>query len=96
MPVEVQERLCRSVAMRPRLRIFEFVKEPVMLVSCADLVIAMGGYSTVCEVRSFGKRALIVLRAKPRHEQAIRAERLRDLGLLDVLHPDKVTPPRAD
>ena len=92
IPVEVQERLCRSVAMRPRLRIFEFVKEPVMLVNNADWVIAMGGYSTVCEVLSFGKRALIVPRAKPRYEQAIRAERLSNMGLLDVLHPNELTP----
>jgi predicted glycosyltransferase len=28
----------------------------------------------------------------PRPEQWIRAERLRDLGLLDVLHPDDVSP----
>jgi predicted glycosyltransferase len=28
----------------------------------------------------------------PRREQLIRAERLRDVGLLDVLHPDAVSP----
>ncbi len=92
MPAEVQERLCRSVAMRPRLRIFEFVKEPVMLVSCANRVIAMGGYNAICEVLSFEKRALIVPRVNDRREQLIRAERMRDLGLLDVLYPNELSP----
>jgi predicted glycosyltransferase len=52
----------------------------------------MGGYNTVAEVLSFQKRALIVPRVEPRREQLIRAERLRDLGLIDVLHPDQVQP----
>ena len=36
--------------------------------------------------------ALIVPRVEPRLEQFVRAERLRDLGLLDVLHPDLLHP----
>jgi predicted glycosyltransferase len=35
---------------------------------------------------------LIVPRVHPRREQLIRAERMRDLGLLDVLHPDQLSP----
>ena len=31
-------------------------------------------------------------RVRPRSEQWIRAQRLRALGLIDVLHPDSVTP----
>ena len=45
----------------------------------------MGGYNTVCEVLSFQKQALIVPRVRPRSEQWIRAERLRDLQLIDVI-----------
>jgi predicted glycosyltransferase len=52
----------------------------------------MGGYNTVCEILSFEKPALIVPRVKPRREQLIRAERLQALGLVDVLHPDHLTP----
>ena len=92
MPPEVQQRLRRRAAVNPRFRVLKFVTEPEILLNCADRVIAMGGYNTVCEVLSFEKHALIVPRVKPRREQLIRAERLRDLGLLDVLDPDKLSP----
>ncbi|HYT04332.1 MAG TPA: hypothetical protein VEM13_05555, partial [Gemmatimonadales bacterium] len=57
----------------------------------ADRVVAMGGYNTVYEVLSFEKPALIVPRVTPRREQLIRAERLRALGLVDVLHPEALS-----
>jgi predicted glycosyltransferase len=92
MPADARQRLHRRAAGHPRLRVLEFVAEPGRLLSRADRVIAMGGYNTVCEVLSFEKDALIVPRVRPRREQLIRAERLRDLGLVDVLHPDTATP----
>jgi len=52
----------------------------------------MGGYNTICEVLSFEKHALIVPRVHPEPEQWIRAQRLRDLGLIHVLHPDELSP----
>jgi predicted glycosyltransferase len=42
----------------PRLRVLEFIPEPVMLLHRADRVVAMGGYNTIVEVLSSGKRAL--------------------------------------
>jgi predicted glycosyltransferase len=92
MPPEVQQRLCRLAAGKPRLRVLKFVTDPDLLLSLAERVIAMGGYNTVCEVLSFHKRALIVPRMKPRREQFIRAERLHQLGLLDMLPFDQVNP----
>ncbi len=92
MPAEVRQRLHRRAAESPRLRVLEYVADPDLLLSRADRVIAMGGYNTIYEVLSFEKHALIVPRSRPRHEQQLRAERLRGLGLLDVLHPDQVSP----
>jgi len=46
----------------------------------------------MCEVLSFEKHALIVPRVDPKPEQWIRAERMRQLGLIDLLHPDKLSP----
>jgi predicted glycosyltransferase len=92
MPPEVQRRLRDRAALNPRVRLVQFLSEPTVLLSRADRVVAMGGYNTVGEVLSFEKWALIVPRADPRPEQRIRAERLRDLGLLDVLHPNRVSP----
>lgn len=75
-----------------RVRIVKFIPEPTLLFPHVDQVIGMGGYNTICEVLSFQKRALIVPRVRPRREQIIRAERLQKMGLLDLLHPDHLTP----
>jgi predicted glycosyltransferase len=92
MPPEALEGLYRLAAGRPRLRVLKFVTDPDLLLSLADRVVAMGGYNTVCELLSFQKRALIVPRVHPRLEQFIRARRLRDLGLIDMLLPHELSP----
>jgi predicted glycosyltransferase len=92
MPNEARERLQRRAAGSPNLRVLPFVNEPGFLLRRAERVVAMGGYNTVTEVLSYKKHALIVPRVEPRLEQLVRAERLRDLGLLDVLHPDLLDP----
>jgi predicted glycosyltransferase len=75
-----------------RLGLLEFVEEPGDLIDQADSVVAMAGYNTTCELLSLRKRALVVPRITTRREQLIRAERMRDLGLLEVLHPDRLSP----
>ena len=90
MTEENRMRLKRAMRGRPRMHLIEFLAEPIALVARADRVIAMGGYNTVCEVLSFEKHALIVPRVKPGCEQWIRAQRMCDLGLLHVLHPDRL------
>jgi predicted glycosyltransferase len=92
MPAEAQERLRRHARRRACLRVLGFVTDADLLLDRAAAVVAMGGYNTVCDVLSYEKPALIVPRVKPRTEQLIRAERLRELGLLDMLHPDELTP----
>ena len=93
MSPSFQQQLAERAAANPRLRVLKFIAEPTRLVGRADRVIAMGGYNTVCEVLSFEKRALIVPRVKPRREQIIRAERLRDLGLIDLLEIGNLNAP---
>jgi predicted glycosyltransferase len=76
----------------PGLAVLDFVREPGHLVKRAGCLVTMGGYNTVCEALSFRKRALVVPRVTPRREQLIRAERLRERGLLDLLHPRALAP----
>ncbi len=90
MSLDIRQHLHERAGLNPRLRVIDFVAEPARLVSRAERVIGMGGYNTICEVLSFEKRALIVPRTKPRGEQLVRVERLRNLGLLDLLHPDEL------
>ena len=91
MPEEARHYLHECERHRRNLQVFEFVPDPAPLIDRADRVIAMGGYNSMCEVLSFEKHALIVPRVKPKPEQWIRAQRVRDLGLVDVLHPDELS-----
>lgn len=77
---------------RDDLRVLGFVPDADTLVWLADEVVAMGGYNTSCEILACDKRALIVPRVTPRREQLIRAQRLSQLGAVDVLHPEALTP----
>jgi predicted glycosyltransferase len=92
MPRNVRQRLLRIAERHPRLTVLEFLPEPAPLICRADRVIAMGGYNTTCEVLSFEKHALIVPRVHPKPEQWIRAQRMQELGLIDLLHPDHLNP----
>jgi predicted glycosyltransferase len=92
MPADLLIRLSSIAAANPRMRVLEFSQEPARLVRDAQRVVIMGGYNSVGEALSFEKPALIVPRVKPRMEQMIRAQALRALGLVDVLHPDHLTP----
>jgi len=92
MPRSVYRRLKAAAAKRERIRVVDFLAEPAALLADADCVIAMAGYNTVSEIVSFGKRALVVPRVAPRKEQLVRARRMQELRILDMLHPDRVTP----
>jgi predicted glycosyltransferase len=92
MPSDLLRRLYDYAAHRENIRILEFIPEADQLVQRADRVVAMGGYNTVCSILSFRKPALLVPRVSPRKEQWIRAQCLKQNGLLDVVHPDDLTP----
>ena len=70
----------------------DFSDDMMALMGAADVVLAMGGYNTVCELLTLRKRALIVPRVRPGVEQLLRAERMAALGLLRMVHPDALSP----
>lgn len=92
MPVAAREQLAERLRGRGDMRLLSFVDEPGPLLRRADAVVTMGGYNTVCEILAYDKPALIVPRVQPRREQLIRAQRLLELGLADMLHPDALSP----
>lgn len=92
MPAAQQAALTQQAAPYPQVQIGEFTDDLMSYLAAADAVVAMGGYNTTCEILSLGKRAVIVPRVKPAQEQWLRAERLAALGLIEALHPDRLTP----
>ena len=57
-----------------------------------DVVVAMAGYNTVCELLSCGARAVLVPRAEPVREQLIRARLLSARGYCDMVEPAALAP----
>lgn len=93
MPTPQRERvLAAAAASGGRLSAQAFSDDMMSLQAAADVVLAMGGYNTVCELLTCGSRAVIVPRVRPGQEQSIRAERMSALGLLKMLHPEQLTP----
>jgi predicted glycosyltransferase len=74
---------------RPDVTIVTFCADLVTTMAAADVVVAMGGYNTICEILSLRKPAVIMPRRRPRLEQWIRCTRLADMGLLRVVDPDQ-------
>jgi predicted glycosyltransferase len=92
MPQSERHHLHRLAELRSDLRVVEFLQDPTLLMRRAASVVAMGGYNTICELLTAGARALIVPRTSPRREQLIRAERMAQLGVLDMVRPDELRP----
>lgn len=96
MPADELQRLrdLASMLTAGSVQIETFLPDPLPLLRRADLVVAMAGYNTSCELLALRSRALLVPRAAPRQEQLIRASLLARHGLVSMLHPDDATPVR--
>jgi|GEM_PF-74519 len=73
-------------------RLVEFVSSTSPYMKRADLIVSTGGYNTMIQTLTFGKKALVIPRVMHRKEQLIRARRFEEMGLVTCLHPDDVTP----
>lgn len=94
MPEHDRRRLASLAASHPSVRYVDFVEDVASYIGAADVVVAMGGYNSVCELLSAQKAAIVVPRVDPRKEQLIRAQALSERGLLRMIHPDELTPER--
>ncbi|MFN7949657.1 MAG: glycosyltransferase [Blastocatellia bacterium] len=91
MPFAHKVRLQEQAAGNPQVVLDEFSGEMMNLMAAADVIVAMGGYNTVCEILSLNKPAIIIPRVRPTEEQLIRADRMARHGLFRVIHPDELT-----
>lgn len=91
-PAESAIRLKEIAKQIPHVEWLDYVSCMNCRIRRADLVVCMGGYNTLCEVVSNGKKPLVLPRIHPRLEQAIRADRWAERGLVDVLSPKEMQP----
>jgi predicted glycosyltransferase len=84
--------LLHQAASLAHVTMLEFTNDLMSFLGAADVVISMGGYNTICEILSLGKKAIVIPRVRPVQEQLIRAQRLSRLGFFRYLHPDDLTP----
>lgn len=89
-----KRQLLQQAAGAPGLTLMEFTPHLMDYLAAADLVISMAGYNTVCEILTLGKRALLIPRMNVRAEQHMRARLLSERGLVHMLLPNELSPPR--
>ena len=92
MPEDHRAAVERSAAALPQVSVQTFCDDMMSLMGSADVAVTMGGYNTVCELLTSGRRGVIVPRTEPGVEQLIRAERMARQGLVRMLPPDAASP----
>ncbi len=93
MPTNLQSEFRRRAARLDTVSTLTFDSHVELLMAGASGVVAMGGYNTFCEILSFDKPAVMVPRVIPRREQALRAERAEEMGLVRMLSEDRACKP---
>jgi predicted glycosyltransferase len=90
MPGDDQRALSEQAG-RTRVTCVPFVDDMAGLLGRADVVVAMAGYNTVCEVLAASAPAVMVPRVAPRQEQLLRASRMAERGLVRLVHPETMS-----
>jgi predicted glycosyltransferase len=94
MPEADRQKLADAARDVAAARVVATVEHMPAHVAAADAVVSMGGYNTLCEILSFERPAVIVPRVQPIREQLVRTELLHRRGLVEMIHPDELTPVR--
>ena len=92
MPAEERQSLLDRYGHLHDVKFRDFKPDLTKEYAKADVVVAMAGYNTVCELLSSGKRAVLVPREQPVQEQLIRARKLHAMGLFDLVEQSQLTP----
>ncbi len=80
------ERIAKSLPVTLK----RFVRSTTPLFRSSDLVVSTAGYNSISQILEAGKRAIIIPRILHRNEQLIRAQRLAELGIVSMIHPEDV------
>jgi predicted glycosyltransferase len=94
MNADERQEIHSRAAFLKDVSVIDFDNRIETLMANATAMVSMGGYNTFCEILSFDKPALLVPRTFPRREQAVRAQRAAEIGLVDILDSDLASDPR--
>jgi predicted glycosyltransferase len=92
MPQAQREELFQLAESHPHVHPLEFTDDLMSYMEAVNVVVAMGGYNTFCEILSAQKPSIIIPRVSPSQEQLIRANRMSKLGVLTQILPEKLSP----
>ena len=90
MPEDAQLRI--AAAAPASVTVTRYIGGLEAYAAAADLVVGMAGYNTSCEVLGARTAAVLVPRASQRDEQRMRAVRLAERGLVDMVDSTDLTP----
>lgn len=88
MPGDKQTEFRARADMLRDVHVIRFTPVIERLMAASIAIVGMGGYNTFCEILSFDKPTLLVPRIIPRREQAIRAAKAVEAGLITSLPID--------
>lgn len=91
---ERQRQALRRAAAGQPVEVWWQVADQPALLGAADLVVSMAGYNTLTEAVQQGRRLVVVPRAGPSGEQAMRAAAFARRGLLEVIPPGELSASR--
>ncbi len=92
LPERERQEIASLGASLPNVRTIDFDADLAAAVRAADAVVCMGGYNSLAEAVSFGKRPVVAARVPGSEEQVLRAQGFARLGLATVVAPDPVVP----
>ena len=91
LPEHERDALRKTCATLPNVTLVPFDRDYAAVVRAADVVVSMGGYNSVVEAVSFGKRPVVVPRLQGALEQKLRAEGFAKLGLAQMVEPESLS-----
>ncbi len=92
LPEEERQKIRSIAAALANVVLVPFDADYAAVARAADVVVSMGGYNSVVEAVSFGKRPVIVPRLPGALEQKLRAEGFAQLGLARMVTPETLSP----
>ena len=89
-----RQTLLHQISVDDSIQMLEFTDDVMSYLAASDLIVSTGGYNTVCDILSTGRRAIVVPCSTPVEEQRIRAERMSQIGLFHWIPSNQLTPAR--